>query len=112
MNLREIENLLLSGNRENDRPEDWDEWGEVGEPVKIPGLGLVTVAHQEEGFDGGGDHVEVVLRVEPPMTDYNESLVRYFRKTGYYSSYEGTEWDGAFEEVEPRQVTVTQYFTV
>ena len=122
MDLREIERLLID-NEENNAGKDWnsdallpESWNDIhyefSQPFTVPGLGVVTNVYSEGGGEGSGEHVEVVLRVEPPMTDYNESLVRYFRKTGYYSSYEGTVWDGAFEEVEPRKVTVTQYFAV
>ena len=37
----------------------------------------------------------------------------YIRTEGYYQSYSGTEfYDGYGEEVKPKEVTVTQYFTV
>ncbi|AXK86569.1 hypothetical protein SAMN05421776_11717 [Nocardia farcinica] len=38
--------------------------------------------------------------------------VRYFQKNGYYSSYDGTDWDGGFFEVRPaEQVIVTKHVT-
>ena len=34
---------------------------------------------------------------------------RFFRKTGWYSSWDSGDWDGDMEEVEPVQVTITRY---
>lgn len=42
-----------------------------------------------------------------------EKYDRYFAITGYYSSYDGTDFSGEkFVEVKPQQVTVTQYITI
>jgi len=34
---------------------------------------------------------------------------RFFRKTGYYDSWESADWDGELVEVEPKQVYTTVY---
>lgn len=36
----------------------------------------------------------------------------YIQVTGYYSSGNGTEWDGDFEEVRPVEKTVIEYETI
>ena len=85
-------------------PENDDEWCAWGEPPEfICGLDC-EVVHEEGGGEGGGSHVEVVLKI----TEGNEA--RYFRKTGYYASFKGTDWDSdPPTEVFPKQATVTQY---
>ncbi|QIN94157.1 hypothetical protein PP459_gp076 [Streptomyces phage Wakanda] len=55
-------------------------------------------------------------------TDYDEgrqlnALVftvgdRFFRKHGYYDSWEGGAWDGGLEEVRPREKMITVYEAV
>lgn len=62
--------------------------------------------YSEGGGEGGGEHVERVFKIS---NSTGESM--FFRITGYYASYAGTEWNGDFEEVEPREVLVTQYFS-
>lgn len=62
--------------------------------------------HSEGGCEGGGDHAEIVFGIM-----YNGACVQHFRVTGYYSSYDGTDWDDVIEVVFPREVLVTQYFT-
>lgn len=37
---------------------------------------------------------------------------RFFRKKGYYMSYEGSSWDGALEEVKEVPVTGTEWKVV
>jgi hypothetical protein len=85
-------------------PEEEDEYCDWFEPPEcICGL-EVEVTHQEGGGEGGGSHVEIILEIK----DGEKS--RFFRKTGYYASFVGTEWsDNDPTEVFPKQVTVTQY---
>lgn len=66
----------------------------------------VEMVHSEGGHEGGGDHVERVIRMKVKGIEF------YIRFTGFYASYEGTDFDdGNIERVYPREVTVTQYFT-
>lgn len=70
----------------------------------IEGIELV---YQEGGYEGEGDHVWRVFKV----TEGTEEL-GYISLDGFYSSYEGTEWDwNSLQQVYPREVTVVQYFT-
>lgn len=58
------------------------------------------------GFEGGGDSVERVYEI---FKD-GQSTGIFFQHDGFYSSYEGTEWDTSVCRVYPRQVVVTKYF--
>ena len=76
-----------------------------GSPEAINGFELKEV-YSEGGYEGGGEHAEVVVGI----FHGNEALA-YIRFTGFYNSYEGTEWDtSSVERVYPREVVVTQYF--
>lgn len=66
-------------------------------------LGKIDECYAEGGNEGEGDYVERVHH-------YLDHGV-YIRFTGFYSSDNGTEWEREAEEVEPREVVVTQYFT-
>ena len=57
-----------------------------------------------EGGEGQGDYAESVFKLGDRM----------FRTTAYYASYDGfSDNDGVeWEEVEPKQVLVTQYHSV
>lgn len=60
----------------------------------------IDVVHSEGGSEGEGNYAERVFEVQG----------KFFRITGYYSSYDGTTW--CLEDtgqVYPQQVTVTQY---
>lgn len=74
----------------NDGYYSWDVWVEaletVDKQVTVDGLGVVSAA-KVAGYDCDGGSVEFVFKVDVgPET-------RHFRITGYYSSYEGYEWD-------------------
>lgn len=76
------------------------------ETIEIDGHQVfIKLVHSEGGGEGEGDYVERVMAV-----NIDGEVVSYVRVTGYYESYNGTEWNGDWELVEPREVTVTQYF--
>lgn len=85
------------------RDSGWDEWDGKSEPVAVPNLGWVHVV-ENVGGEGQGDHQHMVFKV----LDFAGGA-RFFKKTGYYSSFDGGEWDGDFEEVKPVEKTVTVY---
>lgn len=64
-------------------------------------VGLYTLEYVEKegGYEGGGEELWVVFKVGD----------QYFRKSGYYASYDGSTWDGALEEVEPYVEPKTLY---
>lgn len=71
----------------------------------VPGLGVVEQV-KEYGGMGQGDDLWVVFKVAEPGTGHE----RYFRVDGYYSSYEGCNWeDASLAEVTPRVKTVIVY---
>jgi hypothetical protein len=90
-------------------PEDWA-WDEVeylfdGSDRSFTLHGRTIAA---ESFDTGGEgHGEDVYMVFK-TTDV-DGAVQYWRKDGYYSSYDGGEWDGDFREVDPVEKVVTFY---
>lgn len=60
----------------------------------------VAVTHPAQfGGEGQGDDIWFVIGIGD----------QFFRKSGYYASHYGTDWDGAFEEVRPVEKTVTVY---
>lgn len=78
--------------------EFWSEiqWG--SDHFVFPGIGKATRVDSAGGMDEGSN-IWTVFEVGG----------RLFRKSGYYASHYGTDWDGAFEEVFPEQKTITVY---
>lgn len=99
---REIERALLNYAAEKDW-ESWNFWRDESSTEEVTDLGTVTRVQTEGGASGDGEYTHVVVQVT------QDSLVRYFKKPGYYSSYGGTDWDGTFHEVKPYTRTVTVY---
>lgn len=58
---------------------------------------------EDFGGEGLGDTRYIVIAVE------DGNSVQYFRKDGYYASYDGSTWDGDFREVKAEQKTITVY---
>lgn len=101
MTAHDIATFLRAHAPKDDGWKFWDYEAEADEPV--PGLGVVTVVENVGGEDQGS-HAHLVFRVLP-----EDGPVRYFRVNGYYSSYDGTEWDGDLYEVFPRIKSITVY---
>ena len=113
--LSEIESKLQGyrGNPEDDWYDEddetsWSTWAYEYDKETVPGLGLVEVLDTYKGGEGGGEEALLVFYITPE--DGTEPF--HVSISGYYASYNGTEWDGDLVQVEPRQVSVTQYFTV
>ena len=82
----------------------WGEvhWGDV-DTLTIDGVDYpLEVVESHGGGEGDGSEVWVVFKVDG----------RLFRKSGYYASHYGTDWDGSLEEVEAFEKTVTDYRTI
>lgn len=75
----------------------WSHKGEVAS-VDVPGLGKLEY-FEDYGGEGQGDDYWVVFKLGD----------QYFRKDGWYASYDGGELDGELYEVKPVEVKVTQY---
>jgi len=104
VNAREVEQFLKDHVDEDEYYNAWSFWDYGANEVEdVPGLGAVEVI-DNVGGEGQGDHVHLVFKVTSP-----KGGVRHFKIDGYYSSYEGTDWDGVLYEVEPREKTVTVY---
>lgn len=64
-------------------------------------LGHVETVHSEGDCEGGGEHSEKVL--------YFAEHEIYIRITGFYSSYDGTDWYDEMSQVYPKKKTITVY---
>jgi uncharacterized protein YndB with AHSA1/START domain len=120
MNVRDIaqaieshvhvhEGTYYSGEAYRYEESGWYQWSEIGDirdadPVIVEGVGSVEVVHAETGGEGAAEHCELIFKVTA-----DDGTVRYFEKDGWYQSFNGTEWDGDFYEVEPAQKTITVY---
>lgn len=85
----------------------WFAWQEVGsEGEQVEGVGLVHLVEDFGGGEGSGETRYLVFSV----TD-DQGSVRFFKKNGYYASYDGSSFDGSFDEVVPVEKVVTVYET-
>jgi len=113
------ENLLedgwgeLSYSLKNEQTYDYEE-GKYA-PLKPFVHGKVEVADDEEtGGKGSQEDIYVVFSVEDVHGNASDTVPprkRYFMKTGYYLSYDGSNWDGDFIEVFPKQKEITVWVT-
>lgn len=71
-----------------------------GEDVEVEGLPKIELV-EEFGGEGQGDDYWVVFKVGD----------QFFKKNGWYASYDGGELDGDLHEVFPTEVTRTEYTT-
>lgn len=101
MNLDDIEKAIKSLADESG-DAGWDGWYTVGEVRSVP-VEYVKLVEKEGGMYDGS-HCRRVFEV-----GFSDGDVRYFKISGYYSSYDGTSWDGDFHEVTPVTQTVIQY---
>lgn len=86
---------------DNDFESDWSEFlylTEDDEGVLLESLGL----YAKQADEGGESRPWVVFQVGN----------QYFRMNGTHDSWEGTEWDGGLEEVEPYNKVVVDYRSV
>ena len=67
--------------------------------------------NEEEHFggEGQGDEMWKVFSITDTKTD---KVVTNVRVTGYYDSWNGTEWDGQLDIVESYEVKVTQWRSI
>jgi hypothetical protein len=63
----------------------------------------LVLVHESGGYSGGGEEVERIFMHK----DKDEKI--YIKISGFYSSYEGTEWSETIERMQPEQKTVTIY---
>lgn len=72
------------------REFNWGDFSWGAREALSTDVGVVRVVDQTGG-EGQGDHAHIVFTTE--------NTGQYFRIDGYYSSYEGTDWDGELREV-------------
>lgn len=72
-------------------------------PAPVFDFGTVKVI-EDFGGEGQGETRYIVIEV----TD-SAGATQFFRKDGYYSSYDGSDWDGDFREVKAQPRTVVFY---
>lgn len=109
MNATDVEALLNSHEQEEDGEKyEWsltDWFYEHGDdPIQVKGLGAVSVVETVNGFEGGGESVQMVFKVVEPS-----GSTKYYVKEGYYASFNGLDLDGAFYEAIPTTKTITVY---
>lgn len=72
-------------------------------PARDTLLGFKLAVSDQYGGEGQGDTLYIVISLS------DGTNTRYFRKDGFYASYDGSTWDGDFREVTPVERTVTFY---
>lgn len=103
---REIERIVLAHAGVVGHYESWSWWRDEHDEEnleEIAELGTVTVVDTVGGSEGDGESQCVVIKV------VQGEVTRYFKKSGYYSSYGGSDWDGEIRSVWPSQKTITVY---
>ena len=63
----------------------------------------IELVHAEGGHSGDGEYAERVFEHD------NNGEKIYVKITGFYSSYDGTDWDSDLKQVSPLKKTITVY---
>lgn len=95
MNFQEIVNKL------NQLRISKDDFGCENMPNPIEEIGLWVNVESEGGGEGEGENVSRVHHF------IDQDI--FIRLTGYYTSYDGTEYSGEYENVSPEQEVITVY---
>ncbi len=98
--MSEVGELLL-GHGEKYNEWSWGDWFDASEE-NVTGLGTVKVV-ETFGGEGLGDSAHMVFEV---VAGEHQG---FYRLNGYYSSYQGFDWDGRLHKVEAVQKTITVY---
>lgn len=80
--------------------DDYGE-GELWHYRESVGLGTIAVVNSVGDKEGGGEYSEIVYN----FVDYGV----YLKITGFYSSYNGTDWNDDWTEVFPQEKMTTVY---
>ncbi|WPH57740.1 hypothetical protein [Mycobacterium phage WXIN] len=76
--------------------ETYENGSEGYESTALEGIGTVDIAEVVGGSEGGGEEHWIVVKVTDAAGD-----VRYFKRDGWYASYDGGSLDGPTTEVKP-----------
>lgn len=109
LSVKDIETAIESYEYKGE--SGWYFWKYESDEVaghEVPGVGKVRLIDSVGGGEGSGEEMYLIFSVQPEGTKY-ASAVRFFRKDGYYASFDGSNWDGGFFEVKPTKHTVTIY---
>lgn len=75
----------------------------------------LCVVNSIGGGEGGGDHVERIIAAYKLIESTDDRIVfdtsdaSFCKLTGFYSSYEGTDWDEDLEPVSPSLKTIVEF---
>ncbi len=99
--LKEIQEEFGEDETSLDTDSAWREVKYEGQENSRDGLTAKVVA--EYGGEGQGDEYWVVISLSDGV------LTRYFRRDGWYASYDGGYLDGDTYEVRPQEKVITVY---
>lgn len=90
-----------------------DNWTELAYSTTIhhdvPGVGTLRLVEQVGG-EGEGDHYHLVFEVILDQVDFKSNVPVFFKIDGFYSSYDGVDFDEAeLYRAEPRNKVVVEY---
>lgn len=111
MNAAEV--LSCLNNEFAERYTDDGFWGELS--YELQKYNRETKKYEPTDFRISGFPLEIVEDVGGGEGDGDTRYLvfklgsQFFRKDGYYASYDGSVWDGDFYEVFPREKTITVY---
>lgn len=105
-----------NGNEEVWKDNGWHAWKEIeGEWEMVDGVGRVRVV-EDFGGEGQGDNYYLVFEIQWYVQGGQIAgaygSTSFFKLPGYYTSYEGGEYDGDLYEVKPVQKTITVWENV
>lgn len=70
----------------------------------------IKLVDSHGGYEGGGDYAQCTFELN--RADDNgaaKQTISYFKVEGFYSSYNGTEWEDSFTIVYPSTYIATKY---
>lgn len=106
INAREFLQAFLEGLGDGLDTTDVRDIEELNSGDTVDGIHIELV-DEEGGHEGGGEHVERVFAIHK-----GAEILGYMRVTGFYQSYNGTDYNDDWTLVEPREVLVTHYFDI
>lgn len=95
---KQIINNSILNNNDICNIAEYKDYGKLNLPFNI------KLVNKEGGYEGEGEYVERVFEIL-----YKLDSLGFVKLTGFYNSYDGTEYDDEIIQVYPKQVIVTQY---